>query len=468
MNDDLQLTDWLFNFIESIRKDEKLLSYEVDPYTKQKFDFSQPLQIEVFWLQDPSIQFLIFTHDATRKDLDIHIHGPSLYDEFISNLVNVLNEKRFTKKVSSHETQIELNKIIANEVHYGLNRIIKHVNQNDSLSKWFTENLFTESYNVFDKNNWITTFHGNISKLRIDELITKLKTYVAALPVEGLSFENIAKKTGVLQCYSSHIFPPVQIGIKKEPSITEILNGQNPERDIVFSKTINNIPILVHNDGLIAIGINDESRVIQLFNAIMGNLILQDQNVRIARVSDLYETLFDTSKMKITGLGFNPVFTIRGSLISYENELQLYSKIRKEIDVSIIEKSIQTVLNTSEDTIIEDLVFLAESYSHLEESVYAQSFVISWLIIERYLYGLWKNWWSDKLSKGQKIPNLQADRLLQFLKAAGMISEIDYGFFSLLRDIRNGYVHSGNEIQKDSAKKCFENAKSVVNLKLLK
>lgn len=460
-SDNSKIISKILECVKKIRNNPKSIEFSK---MENGLDYSSPLQIDVFWMIEPQIQTILFRHDDTKTDLEINIHGPFQYSDFFSNVLKIL-ETDYNSEVVKYGKKISLNHILAYELYRSVYTEIHQINQ-PSFHDYTLQEAFVDTNDKFEQG-WISIIHNDISKINIDSMISHFENHVdnMSFQIQGTS-KQIAQQQGQKIGYGSHIFPPVIIGEKITPILKDIITGKQPSPDIVFVKKFTNCSIVLNNDGMIAIEIPDQTESLQLLNAIMGMLVLHNVDARPVRLNDLYGIVFDPANSKIIGMSYNPTKTIRGTILTKMRQVDLYSNVKKQLNSEIVEKSIDLVFAEKDEHINQDLVFLSEAHSHLQEHVYSQSFVLSWLIIERYLYRLWQKWWDGKLAQDEKIPSMQADRLIQFLRSSGTLSILDSQLFGVLRDIRNSFVHGGKQIQEDSAKNCYDKAKLIIKNEL--
>jgi len=97
---------------------------------------------------------------------------------------------------------------------------------------------------------------------------------------------------------------------------------------------------------------------------------------------------------------------------------------------------------------VEELRLFTESFTHFNESEYAQSFVLSWSIIERHLYELRTKKLAemdldeDRQSKLLNTVQWSTDYLIEVLSLSADISDLEYEAYGELKKKRNRFIHS--------------------------
>jgi hypothetical protein len=117
------------------------------------------------------------------------------------------------------------------------------------------------------------------------------------------------------------------------------------------------------------------------------------------------------------------------------------------------------------------LVLLVESYTCIQSSQFIQSFIISWTIIEKYLYWIWESHLRRKSVNHDRRKNLtdgsgwNVSKVIEMLDVAGVITNEDYKILTDLRKKRNDLIHEGEIISKEDAQKCFEYSFNVMQVR---
>ncbi len=117
----------------------------------------------------------------------------------------------------------------------------------------------------------------------------------------------------------------------------------------------------------------------------------------------------------------------------------------------------------------ESVVFLLESYTHLLNSEYLESFVLSWVIVEKHLYKVWEHFLKDEKlhrDRREKLANpvvWSADSVIETLNLVGQLSLDEYAGLMRLKKLRNDIIHVGERVSKKEADEALE-----VSLRIVK
>jgi hypothetical protein len=140
-------------------------------------------------------------------------------------------------------------------------------------------------------------------------------------------------------------------------------------------------------------------------------------------------------------------------------------EINKERLIEIIQQAERI---TKDPNASDFLIFFLEADTHLKNSEYAQSFIMSWVIIERHMLWLWEKFLKEEgilRERRSKLTNptyWTIDFILEGLNLVGRLSNNEYNELITLKNRRNDIVHAGESVTMEEAKKCLELAKSIV------
>jgi len=190
-----------------------------------------------------------------------------------------------------------------------------------------------------------------------------------------------------------------------------------------------------------------------------------------ARELEVSDAQIDPSALTITSWGIKTV-SLRSQLFGegwmtsskfeqFEDRIEVENKELIEI--------IQEAQRITQDPEVADLlIFLLEAFTCLQSSEYMQSFIMSWVIIERYVSSLWEKFLREEQithNRRDKLMNTAywtVDTILESLNLTGRLSIEDHKDLMDLKNKRNDIIHVGERVSKDEAERCFQNAKRIV------
>jgi len=123
--------------------------------------------------------------------------------------------------------------------------------------------------------------------------------------------------------------------------------------------------------------------------------------------------------------------------------------------------------NSKTNTLCQDLILLLKAFGSFAQGEYTISFVLGWIIIERWINHLWNDLLWEKSISGNRKSRLtgikwEIHHKLETLNLVGKLNNSDYEMLNKFREIRNNILHKGENVKKDDAKKCLEFAYKIV------
>jgi len=196
--------------------------------------------------------------------------------------------------------------------------------------------------------------------------------------------------------------------------------------------------------------------------------MLQGLDFLAVREHELSEVAYHKETMQPGGMTYNSDATLRTRLFN-----ERFAPNPQNPRKSVSERQISEIINIAgkifkEGKHVEDMRLLSEAFTHLHDAEYAQSFIMSWTILERYLSELWKKKIQEKNVDGNRTSKLMdtnrwsADHLVEVLNLDGIIKEEDYDKFMDMKRKRNRFIHQGKQLFREDATQCFNMAKAIV------
>jgi hypothetical protein len=465
-----ELMGWLTNFVNKFREEYEKLDELEKSKIYYTINYSTPCQIEVFWINKPvEYQMIIFTHDATRKDMEIIINGPYESNEFLDNVESIIREPRWMKTIPADSYSPFRDAESCSDILADLLNNFFDLIKDGIFSKIEKERL---RFVAFPYEGWCNFFVGNVGKLdynrMVDEPIKKLKLR-AKSPDEKCPACDETLLTG----YGTFIYPPIWVGEKPRRTFKERVWGTGlfkfPSRkfDLVF----NDAKVLVSSDGFIVILTKEEKDAINILNTIFGAALISGIKCFVARELEISKVQIDPES-----LGIWIMQIPRSPLMKYRDisETKFMFSIISEIPEERIKDVIQKAEKLYRDkNLMEQLIFLLEGHTRYENSEYSQSFIMNWLIIERDLSEIWKIFLNEKnmeKERKKKFTNPdylgQTDTMIEILNLNKKIDDKKYEQLIRLKGKRNRFIHSGEQIDKGTSEELLNLAFNIVKDKV--
>lgn len=116
----------------------------------------------------------------------------------------------------------------------------------------------------------------------------------------------------------------------------------------------------------------------------------------------------------------------------------------------------------------QNLLLWLQAFSYLEYSDYMQSFLMSWIIIERHIFGLVSRFLQeqlveqDRLRKLLRSPSWTTDHFLEVLSLSERLEKDEYKEYMRLKRIRNEIVHEGKRVTQEDAEACLKRCRGII------
>ncbi|MCP8308902.1 MAG: hypothetical protein H3Z53_06255 [archaeon] len=306
---------------------------------------------------------------------------------------------------------------------------------------------------------------GSLTNLNVREVVNDAIKDVISTAKPIVSVPSPEEKV-ILEGFGTYIYPPAWIGeIPKPKSFKEKLTSYLWEyySERIISDVYKHCPLIITRDGYIAIGEKEKSKALEFLNEIMSTLLVLEMLVYIIRENDLGATSFkekgiwkEWSLQSSRSWLYNRRLA-EPSFLVFENIIP-ENKIRKAIKWS------ETL--TSDDKFKTLLLLYLELYTHFMNSEYKQALVIGWVILEDfYLKDLWASHVSKVTSDKDRLSKLaswDADRKLEALNIAHIMTNKEYDLLMGIKDARNSTVHEGKEPRKDIVEECQKLVSKVI------
>jgi len=456
---------WLRELISEFRKESEKLSEEERLRISNLDDFFPPCQLLFLWPKDVGIQYLICMHDDNRKDMEIEVVGPFPTYEAINTLDSILKDPKYRRKLSDVEKKRVFDQTITfAEILEGVFLGFLQEIRNKPFQKPPPTGIIgTKQMVSWESFLWIIV--GNIAELDRTKVIgaimedarkaakTKAETSVPQPP-----------KPEIKSC-STYFYPPIWVGKLPRKTFREKAAGSfiNPEKalDLKYKGRV----VVVNQDGLIAIGEESIPKATRMLNEIMATSLLISIEANAVRELEVCDATVDSSSLTITGWGTR-THTLRTQLFPMG---QVFLEGRIEIKEEHLIRVFEQAERISNEPDISDfLLFLLEAHTHLQNSEYSQSFIMSWVIIERHMLWLWNKFLKEEQMSRERRSKLTnpaywtIDFVLEGLNIGGQLTKEEYDDLMVLKTKRNDIIHQGESAAFEEAEKSLKIAKEIV------
>lgn len=482
MNNESELVLWMKNFILKFRENfDKLPSKEKNTL-QDLFNLNKPCQVESFSIENNGLKYQFHFFTKFENEEDLKIKNKVLNSQnYLEGLEEYLNEEKWNRLLSDSELPNIKGETYSDRMEiliaFGLSTIpVNPINDSEidiPKSTFSYQTIINpEKPDVFLGMN-----SGYIQSNDPEEEALNLISLIKGRALkQGTKTETQKSESPIIKGFGTFFYPPIWIG---EFPKTKLRDRVNQKPFMQFSKKVQDIKyknkiLIVNNDGFIAIEEKNKNEATNLLNEIMATAVLLRIPVSMVNESEVGSVSInrDNKEIEHSYLKSN---SMRTNL--FRSQYHAFSDIKMD-RTHLSKKDIYDVLIYAEHinqdkTFKNFLIFYLESFTHFQNYSYAQSFILSWLIIERYLSLIWKNEVVDK-SKGKKRKNNLKNPgmwsiyyIIETLHLLGIIkTDEQYKTLMKLKRKRDKIVHEGKECSKEEAKECLSNAELCLLKKL--
>ncbi|NIP61283.1 MAG: hypothetical protein GWN01_10265 [Nitrosopumilaceae archaeon] len=470
--------EWFYKFIRLFREEYSKLSKEEKMCLDTSNNYLTPCQVEVFWLENPELQFIVTSNMPSRKDLEIIINGPFRGHEFIEKSLSII-KKRWNAPITETDRKEGVvgpydnyAEAMATQIHNFVEYVKFHFF--NPTSKYVTHG----GGGALSQKIWCQNYVGNIFDndyhAEVDHAIMLIKKY-ATLKLKQKNSGSQQVATEQWSGFGAHLFPPIVVGKKSKPTVEQLLMGNDYDQSlncIVIDTTIGKHNILIQKDGYVLVITKDKHIALRILNLIISLAILQNQSFFVVREHELSLAGYNKKSQSIDRMQWRSQ-TIRSALMgrSGKNFHIGYptTEIQKRVLLSWI-KNASKVIDCQ--NVVEELWLYAEAHTHLENTEYEQSFIMSWTIIEKYYSQKWKKKLHELGLSKKRIDKLtnsnqwSIDYIIEVMNLSKQLENVDYDLLMRLKRKRNRFYHDGEHVSKEESVACYDFATKVMREKL--
>ena len=240
-------------------------------------------------------------------------------------------------------------------------------------------------------------------------------------------------------------------------------------KKILLNFKIGDRKITVSKEGHIFVESVDKSDAARIFNVIIALAFLKGIFFFAAREQELLFLEYSKDDPNIidatwTGHTLHTSFNDYNRPNEFKYGLRIHEIPPQKLR-SIIKKAFKVICDQK---LAENLRLFTESFSHITNGEYAQSFIMSWSVIERKYSDMWKmildkrDLDRDRYKKLTNSGQWTFDHILESLNLNDAISDYEYDRLIDLKRKRNKLYHGGKTISKEDACTCLQFAEDIL------
>lgn len=450
-----ELRQWLLNLLDAVRARYNKLD-ESRRFQFTDVDLRDKCQVEVFWLEYPENQVIVFTFDNERDDREILIHGPSKISPLLDAIAQVMQTERWNRPIPTdvaHSAPKGSDEITyAQAFQYQFKRYV-HTIRRDTFE------LSSSSWESLGHRYICSLYRGNIAEDNYTVYSILFLNLFTNDPL--LLFKTLREQEEIRSSwpkgYGSYFYPPIWIGKKPENDFKLEALGTDYVVPEAFNLEFCGRNMIINSNGFVGLQTDDKAAAQKSLNIIFGTAALSGIDCFKANESDVREILFKPQSSKI-------YFQSERSYFSGMDRISSISKLREFPVEKMQEIIVRAELINSHEFSAYFLLW-CEAYDHFRNDEDNQAFFMNWIVIERHLYRLLTELaHAGRISenKRKKLEGLDVKFLLLFLRVTECIYEKDYSILAKLNHARNRLVHEGVPISRGMSKKCLECSQGII------
>lgn len=472
-----ELEEWLRSLIQEFRTQYNTLPESTRKYVSNLDNFNPPCQVLALWVAEPEEQYLFVTRDSNRPDLEIKAVGPLPLSRVLESMETILEEPWLQKPLDKSDHFLAGSyRDLLEDIFIGLvNRLRYEV----LVPTRNTKETHVGPKMIYAKGGFYWDISGNLTQLDVKKVVEEIiaqapKQEQFARTQREAPTQTQPVQAEIVKGHGTFFYPPVWVGKLPEVSFRQHLFGMQLFPLVEgFTASYKGRVVRIMQDGYVALGEPDKAKCVRFLNEIMGTSLLSGLPVFAIRENDIGEVSFRKDSKMIEQIAF-PVSPDRARLASYqfsidEQSLRSHREVAQDSLLQIIQKAEQV---TRQPAASDYLVFLLEAYTLFTNSEYMQSFIMSWLVLERYITKLWEGYLAEEGVSGERKRKLtnplfwSTDYVLETLNLSGKINDDEFKSLMRLKTKRNDITHEGSITAKNESEECLRTAELFVRREL--
>jgi hypothetical protein len=462
---------WLKDFLVEFRRQYDQLSEDQKSRISNLDNFMPPCQMDIFCFKGVSFQWLIVTHGKERKDAEIACHGPVPTYQAVETLESVLSDSKWDRELSEEEKKTFFFVTEKRPKFRDLLEpvLLKIVGELRNLPLIGPGPTMIGRKQMLSLDSFVWYVRGSVTDLPCTEAVTGImedaKKQAEIIKAKGEQAQPEPRKSGI-KGFGTYFYPPVWVGKLPEQTFREKAFGSILFPMKALDTNYKGRIIVINEDGFIAIGEQDSLKATKMLNEIMATAFLHGLQFLSARELEVSDAEIDPSTLNLTSFGVRGT-SLRAQLFPMN---QFSTRIfRIEIEKETLVDLIREAERINQDPDLADfLVLLLEAHTCMQSSEYMQSFMMSWMIVEKNVFWMWNRFLKEEMITGdrrRKLTNPMSwtvDSILETLNLAGKLSSDDYITLIALKNKRNRIMHESERVTPEEAERCFNVAKVIV------
>ena len=475
--------NWFKELIQEFRNAYKDLSGEEKNHISNLDDLTEPCQILSVTFENPPLTKTFILHLPNIDDKTVWEYGPiepyQAFELFDKIIVDSVWDFPIDTDEGLYFYEDEL--IVRTLLDASLLNILREIQGRVFRPPdVYSDAPGLKSY--FLKKSAIWTYSGDITNIDPVKIAIKIiqdgksayknnQAQLKAKPlVEAANRQKIKKPTdncseSVYNWHGIYLFPAVSIGKTPRLSFSERLFGGLAFFQlgtVVFEDKFDERNFIATHDGFIGIEEAKNKVALEMLNVLVTALLLRGTQLFVIRDHELGKFQYSMDSKQFGG--WSVPDTSRLSIFDKQRQSQIKTKLTHEELLQAL-RDAEVYLKNKELCFY--IPFLIESYTHIAEHEYTQSFYMSWVIIETYLTKKWKAVLDEKAIPSKRIKKLtnhamwSIDYIIEAMNLQNELPNEKYEILMSLKKKRNRILHGTVKASKNDASKAYSIASDI-------
>jgi len=239
-----------------------------------------------------------------------------------------------------------------------------------------------------------------------------------------------------------------------------IFNESLPSKKVIH-RSFDDRDIIVYSDCGISFHNYKNHHAINIVNICLCQLLWAGYHFTPIYESSITKTSYDKDHQEI--IFPHDLWVFQDSAIKTPTSRAIIGT--KEIPIEVFENILENSYELSKNSeLTEKIIIYFEAEDFYANRKYSQSFILSWILIEKYIHKKWDMHLTNKCIVGDKkrkeklknSSNWTADVMIESMNLADQIDNSEYLELIALKKIRNDFIHRAKKIDDKQCDQVFE------------
>ncbi|MDG6997963.1 MAG: hypothetical protein JRN15_02490 [Nitrososphaerota archaeon] len=467
--------DWWLILTDAFRENARNVNEDQLRLVKSHWNYGYPFSVDHVWIRRPESHIAIISRFDKSRDKIVSVHGPLSWGQLVPFLDRMSREQRWARKLSRDlgppRPEWASDKLAGNLIHVLAMAL-------NSIRGWAAADIEKPQFVLncpVAKTCTIKVCIGDILAINPEE--------EGSWPVEDAVFRNSlasgkekatpsVQGPSPIQAFSTVFYPAITVG--SPPTYQDLKSLFSKQylsawNDVVLLTSFRDMKLAIRRNGYVTIATDERTIARQVCNLIFACAALEGSNTFSVREAELKAEEVNAETLEFVSSHGSPP-ALRNTIL-YDSSYTEYGRVksRQTVGLATMSKIIARAENISgRDHLAAPIIRWLQAKTFFEETEYEQSFIMSWINIERDVLRTW----SEKVPKdirklliekrkGRGIEPAVSKMLIQLQDGRCLPPDRLDMLFSLNQD-RNGFMHSGRKVPMSSAVAALDMSRLII------